>query len=153
MHLIDVLQNKAETGKKPIVVGGDAESGEVAEFLAAQGKEVTLVAKYNQVAQEAVISDQSLLIQKLFGYRVNIIFRNALTEVTPDGVLLKDVSGLKIEVKGDSVVLGWGYDPNYDLYLKAKDLVKEIYLTGDVYKPRRLREPSWKVFRLGSPFE
>ena len=59
-----------------------------------------------------------------------------LKEITDDGVIAEDSEGALTEIKGDSVVVCAGYDPDNALYNELKGEVEELYLIGDAVKAR-----------------
>ena len=160
----DVLSGKGKTGKKVAVLGGGGNGAEVASYLAAEGKDVTIIeilppeelekdtgrGKPTRLQKEIYPNLWGLarelprryrmqLIKMLGGYGVKAIYGAETTEITDKGLTIKVGDGKRF-IKADSVVLAVGDKPNNRLYGKLFSKVPELYRVGDCVKPRREME-------------
>lgn len=126
----DILEGKA-SGKNIVVIGGGSIGCETAEFLAKQGKKVSIVEMTDKLASNTGKTDQTILLGHLKGYGVKLLTECRVEKITADEVVYKAKDGKKAAVKADTVVLAIGDKPDSSLYDSLKDEVKEIYNIGD----------------------
>lgn len=126
----DILEGKA-SGKNIVVIGGGSIGCETAEFLAKQGKKVSIVEMTDKLASNTGKTDQTILLGHLKGYSVKLLTECRVEKITADEVVYKAKDGKKAAVKADTVVLAIGDKPDSSLYDSLKDEVKEIYNIGD----------------------
>lgn len=134
----DVLLGKVVTGHKVLVAGGGLIGAETADFLAEQGRDVTIIEMKPEIASDLDPYAKPMLIQELKNHNVKMICNGMIQEFLADGVLYKDAENSEEEISSlrgfDSVVLALGtrnYDP---LSERLKDMVKEVYVIGDAKK-------------------
>ena len=157
----DVLSGNGKTGKKIAVLGGGGNGSEVASYLAAEGKEVTIIEILPPqelekdigrgrptrlqkeiypnlwgLARELPRRYRMQLIKMLGEYGVKAIYGAETTEITDKGLTVKQ-GDQKRFVEADSVVLAVGDKPSNELYGKLFSKVPELYMVGDCVKPRR----------------
>jgi 2,4-dienoyl-CoA reductase (NADPH2) len=160
----DVLSGKAKTGKKVAVLGGGGNGAEVASYLAAEGRDVTIIEILPPeelekdigrgrptrlqkeiyphlwgLARELPRRYRMQLIKMLGGHGVKTIYGAETEEITDKGLTVKQ-GDEKSFVEVDSVVLAVGDKPNNRLYEKMFGKVPELYTVGDCVKPRRIME-------------
>ncbi len=126
----DVLLG-AETGKNVVVIGGGSVGCETAEFLAAKGKNVSIIEMQDELASNTGKTAQTVLLGHLKGHGVNMLTGCRVEKITPDKVFYKDKNGNTSSLKADTVVLAIGTKPDISLYESLKDEIKEIYNIGD----------------------
>lgn len=133
----DVIQGRALTGGRVLVVGGRLVGMEIADFLAKQGKRVFLVTLH-ELGQNGRSLERNIyrtVRDSLIRHGVSIFSNTPLAEVTDKGAyVIHNRHLLFLEV--DTVVLAIGVKPNNRLAEEIMDLVGEIYLIGDCCKPR-----------------
>lgn len=131
----DVLLGKVITGKKVLVAGGGLVGAETADFLAEQGRRVTVIEMKDGLALERDPYARPILLDSLKKAEVEIHTNSAIQEFFPDGVSYKDLSAPDSPVKElrgfDSVVLALGHVSNNTLESEIKDCIKEVYVLGD----------------------
>lgn len=131
----DVLLGKVITGKKVLVAGGGLVGAETADFLAEQGRHVTVIEMKDGLALERDPYARPILLDSLKKAEVEIHTNSAIQEFFPDGVSYRDLSDPTSpvrELRGfDSIVLALGHVSNNTLESKLKDCVKEVYVLGD----------------------
>lgn len=140
---MDVTSGKEkDLGKTVIVVGGGVIAAEIAISQAMKGKKVILTTRRGQkMMQWEIASDDSApswqrIIELLEEYHVDLKLMMTLKEITDDGVIMTDISGDNNVIKGDSVVICAGFDPENSLYRLLNGRIKELYIIGDAVKAR-----------------
>jgi NADPH-dependent 2,4-dienoyl-CoA reductase/sulfur reductase-like enzyme len=140
----DVLESKVDTGEKVVIIGGELVACEVAEILAAKGKNVTLCdvpAGGGQLAASMEISAKmgynKLMAER--GIALPLIPNIQFKEITDQGVTVVHPDGREQFVEADTVVIAAGYLANDGL---AKTLAGKTwdppYLIGDCVKSGRI---------------
>ncbi len=153
IEVLDVLGN-VQTGKNVIVVGGGMIACDVALFLAEQGKKVTITTRGNEIARDMTTISRLAFFERLNNQDVEIRTGMHLKEVVDSGIIVSDRSGVKSEIKGDTVVLAGGQKPDrklFDELMQVSEL--EVYAIGDCVEPRTIfdaiHEGHWVGRALG----
>ena len=126
----DILSG-APSGKTVAVIGGGSIGCETAEYLAKQGKKVSIIEMTDTLAGNTGKTDQTILLGHLKGYKVKLLTESKVEKITPAEVVYKTKDGKTASVKADTVVFAVGGKPETSLYDSLKDDVKEIYNIGD----------------------
>ena len=142
IHLMtahQLLSGQRSTGETAVVVGGGSVGCEVANFLAQQGKAVTVVEMLDAVATDIHSMVRVALLEELNKHGVKILTGVKFEAVTGEGVEAVDRESRKVRVKADTVVFAVGARARDQL---AKDLKGKIDLRiiGDAKQPRRIRD-------------
>ena len=145
----DVLTGKAAVGDEMVIIGGGIIGCETAEFLAAQGKKVTVVEMLDNLATGMERTHRQFLLQRLDGRGVNLMVRTEAQAVAGDGVLVRMADGKERTLAADTVVLAIGVSPNQQLYQALRGKVGEIYQVGDCVEPRHIFEAISEGFLAG----
>ncbi len=130
VNATDILSG-ASSGKNAVVIGGGSIGCETAEFLAKQGKKVTVIEMTDTLAGNTGKTAQTILLGHLKGNGVKILTECAVQKITATDVIYKSKDGKTNSLKADTVVLAIGNRPEASLYESLKDEVKEIYNIGD----------------------
>ncbi len=129
-NAIDILKGKP-CGKNVVVIGGGSIGCETAEYLAKQGKKVSIIEMTDTLAGNTGKTDQTILLGHLKGYKVGLLTECKVEIITETDVIYKTKDGKETSVKADSVVFAVGGKPETTLYDSLKEEVKEIYNIGD----------------------
>ena len=125
----DVLQNKVNLGSTVLVVGGGMVGCETAEYLAAAGKQVTIVEQLPQLAGDVEIRTRKLLLNRLDTHKVEVLCNTRLESLADDKVTCSQ-AGVRLVIDAvDTVVLALGYRAN------GKPLSKKLHKIGDCVQP------------------
>jgi 2,4-dienoyl-CoA reductase-like NADH-dependent reductase (Old Yellow Enzyme family)/thioredoxin reductase len=135
----EVLQRKVPVGRKVVVVGGGLVGVGVAEFLAVEGKEVTVVEMLRRIAMDAPPFDRLGLLQRLAEHKVRTL-TNTTAEGVEDGGLAVAHEGERQVLEADTIVVAVGSRPNQDLLPALQGKVPEVYAVGDCVEPRRAHQ-------------
>ena len=130
INATDVLKGK-DCSKNVVVIGGGSIGCETAEYLAKQGKKVSIIEMTDTLAGNTGKTDQTILMGHLKGYKVQLLTESKVEKITATDVIYKTKDGKTNSVKCDTVVLAIGGRPETTLYDSLKDEVPEIYNIGD----------------------
>jgi len=167
----DVLSNRTEVGDKVVVVGGGRIGCETAEFLADEGKKVTIIemiadpasAVYwtnrpplitigfevlPDIAKDVNWSNRYLLVERLKECGIQILAGSKLEEITDKGVIYSKNSAKKT-LEADTVVLALISVSNKGLMAEIKGKVPELYSVGDCAEIGQLLEAIHRGFHVG----
>jgi 2,4-dienoyl-CoA reductase-like NADH-dependent reductase (Old Yellow Enzyme family)/thioredoxin reductase len=142
----DVLQNKARLGSKVVVIGGGLVGCETAEWIAENGKDVTIIEQLPTIARDMESRTRKLMMKRLAALKVEIIRHTKVECFTCDKVICCQ-GGLRYEIEGvDSFVLALGYRAN-PIALQLSN--KKVHKIGDCLQPRKAIEAIHEGFFLG----
>ena len=117
--------------KRVVVIGGGSIGCETAEFLAKQGRKVSIIEMTDTFAGNTGKTAQTILLGHLKGNGVKLVAESRVEKITATEVVYKFKDGKTSSVKADTVVVAIGNRPDTSLYDSLKDEVKEIYNIGD----------------------
>lgn len=132
----DVLSGKAATGKKVVVIGGNAVGLEVAEFLAARDKEVEVLEMMDRIGKDLGATVSAHLRNKLNELKVKISCSTKVRAISQRIVTVIDKEGRESNREVDSVVIAVGSRSDDQLVQKLTGKAPELYVIGDALKPR-----------------
>lgn len=131
-----LLAGKRTAGNKVIVLGGGSVGCEVADYLIALEKKVTVVEFLDDLAKNAEPSQRFFLLQRIKDGGVETSLGTRITQVLPDGAVCEK-DGQMLELRGyDTVVSALGYVSDDQLLAHMPDGVTEIHVIGDAKSPR-----------------
>ncbi len=145
----DVLTAKVETGSKCLVIGGGLVGSETAEFLAEQGKAVTIVELRDSVAVDMEYKTRQMLMPRL--KELGVV---CMTEIE----VLSLSSGSEVRVKTpyvektltgfDTIVIALGYRPDTSLCFELAEAGVDFIRVGDCKKVGKIINGVWDGFHL-----
>ncbi|MFC1944635.1 FAD-dependent oxidoreductase [Chloroflexota bacterium] len=127
-------------GKRVVIIGGDRPGCEIAEFLAARGKEVTIIERGRKLAKEEVLLPRRLLLSELERLGVVALTNARCEEITEKGVKIVSEEGAESIIEADTVILAISPEPNTELVELLRRRVTEVYLAGDCSEPGGIRD-------------
>ena len=130
VNATDILKG-APAGKNVTVIGGGSIGCETAEYLAKQGKKVSIIEMTNTLAGNTGKTDQTILLGHLKGHKVGLFTECKVEKISETDVVYKTKNGKTNTLKADTVVLAVGGKPETELYESLKEEIKEIYNIGD----------------------
>ncbi|MEM4832053.1 MAG: FAD-dependent oxidoreductase [Sulfolobales archaeon] len=138
----DVLLGKAEVGKKVIVVGGGFVGIETAIHLAMEGRDVTIVEAFPEIARDVEPVSRIALLRPggiLSKYKIKVVTSTTVIKIEKRGVEVVKPPLEREFIEADTVVLAVGRTPNLDphLYEAAKSRARRVYVIGDAKSPRK----------------
>lgn len=135
---IEVLCDDAKVGDQVVVVGGGLIGCETSDYLAVQGKKVTVVEMLEKIGMD-VGPNLGDVLERMEKAGVETAVRTKMEAVTPEGVRATR-DGVSIFYPADTVVIAVGLKKNDHLVEKLQDMVPEVVPVGDCLKPRRILE-------------
>ncbi len=145
----DVLAARVSVGERVVVVGGGDVGCETAEYLAAQGRRVTILEMLPDVAGELAAWTRRLLVDRLVVADVEILTQTRVVTIGA-GRVTYERGGVNGEITPvDSVVLACGVLPRRELADSLRETGVPIYVIGDALKPRNLADAIREGFELG----
>jgi 2,4-dienoyl-CoA reductase-like NADH-dependent reductase (Old Yellow Enzyme family)/thioredoxin reductase len=125
-------------GDKVVVVGGGLVGCETADYLAEQGKEVTIVEMLRHTARDIGPAARYFLRQRMKEKGINILTSTTVEEISDGGVKVKSGESSQLLAPVDTVVLATGAESVNDLEAKVKGMALEVYVIGDAAKPGKI---------------
>ncbi len=127
-----------DLGNNILVVGGGMVGCETADYLASQGKAVTIVEMLKTTAKDIGPAARFFLRRRLKEKNVKILTQSTVKANTASSVEIDTPSGQQKIGPFDNIVLATGATPVNDLAEQARGLVPEIYVIGDADKPGKI---------------
>lgn len=143
----DVLAG-TEVGENVVVVGGNSLGCETAEWLAQNGKKVTIVEMRDDFLTDTDSSVKYDMLRTLQQLKVGFIKGSTLLGVTPEGAIIQDHGGNRQEVKCDGVIFATGAVPERGLFKKLQNKGVELYVVGDATKPGQIIDAIAESYRV-----
>ncbi len=128
----------AKMGDKVVVVGGGLVGCETADYLAQQGKEVTVVEMLRHTARDIGPSARYFLRRRMAEKGIRILTSTIVEEIVDGGVRVKTGEASQLLSPVDTVVLATGAESVNELEPKVKDMVSEVYVIGDAARPGKI---------------
>jgi 2,4-dienoyl-CoA reductase (NADPH2) len=105
-------------GHRVVIVGADLVALELAEFLAARGRLVSVLEADKTIAPELGNKRKTEHMDRLDRLGVTAHVRAVVDEIVPDGVVFTPYGGTSRRLAADSVVIAGTLQPNTELYEK-----------------------------------
>jgi len=120
-------------GRRVAVVGGDLVAVELAEFLAARGRLVSILDPGTTIAPEVGWKRRTEHMRRLDRLGVTVHVASTVEEIVSDGVWFLPAGGVRRHLDADSVVLAGVLEPDVRLYdaLVARLPQVEVTAIGD----------------------
>jgi pyruvate/2-oxoglutarate dehydrogenase complex dihydrolipoamide dehydrogenase (E3) component len=148
----DVLAGRTSVGKKVLVIGGGSVGCETADFLASQGKHVTLVEMRADIGVDVVQRVRQVLLQRLESGKVGVETSATVCRILGDGVVLEQCGGKKQLTGYDDLVLALGTKSENGLAAALKNDGYEVVVVGDAAEPRDALEAILKAGEIGRKY-
>jgi len=150
VYAIDILTGRAEAGENVIIIGGDGTGCETANFLADQGKKVTILEILPQVLSKEGTIVQMRLLDELARKNVEILTGITYEFSSLEGPIIKTADGETRRLEADTYVLATGSRSNSDLIPALREKFKNVHVIGDAAEPRRIRDAIEEGFEIGN---
>lgn len=145
-----VLRGAAEVGARVVVWGGRQTGLHAAEFLANQGKQVTVVEENRRIGRDVPAFDVIGFRRRLPKAGVKMLTASTVKEIRKGEVLVSTEGQAESRSIGaDTVVVAEGMSPNKQLWEQLQGKVSELYIIGDAAAPRRAINAIADGFRVG----
>jgi 2,4-dienoyl-CoA reductase-like NADH-dependent reductase (Old Yellow Enzyme family)/thioredoxin reductase len=140
LSVAEVLSGRSQIGKRVVVIGGGLVGCETAEFLAAQGKEVTIIEVLPQILANKPPLLQIKTLLSITGRGIVIKTGATCEKVSTEGVTICTPDGTSQTIPADTVVIATGSKTDRRLYDALQGKVGRIILVGDAVEPRSIFE-------------
>lgn len=120
-------------GHRVVIVGADLVALELAEFLAARGRLVSVLEQGKAIAPELGNKRKTEHMDRLDRLGVTVHVRAAVEEIVAGGVVFTPFGGTSRELAADSVVVAGTLEPNTELHEKLIAALPDIpvHAAGD----------------------
>jgi len=145
---LEVLKKKAPIGDNVTVIGGGLIGVETAEFLADQGKAVTVVEMLKHAASDVGPTTRWGLLSRLTK-KMKIITSKEVIEIEKKSVILQDQNGHQDEIPADTVIIATGLTGRDDLVEMLDQTVVEYYVVGSCREPGQIAQAIADGFATG----
>ncbi len=132
-----------------LVIGGGLVGLESADYLAAQGIQVTLVEMLDEVGGDMDIMAKQMLFKRLQKAGVAIMPKTKVSRFTPDTMYAQQGED-EISLPIGTVVVAVGVRSNRELPDALENCDLDIHVIGDAVKPRKALEAIWEGFSVGN---
>jgi len=134
-----VLLGSRVSGQNVMVIGGGLVGSETAEFLAEQGRRVTLVEMLDDIALNVEPMTRMLLLKRLGRLNVNVMTRCKLESISRTAAIVEQ-RGHRLTLPCDSLVFACGFEPNNQLESKGREAGWNVKVIGDCKAPGTIKE-------------
>ena len=145
---VEVLAGRAPVGERVVVMGAERVGCETADFLASQGKKVTLTRRGTRLATRLNPLANRELRDRLLAGGVQVLTGVQYLEVTQEGLVVLDREGQRQVIPCDTIVSAVGARPNDGLFQALRGWY-EVYPVGDVLGPKGIWEALAEGWRAG----
>jgi 2,4-dienoyl-CoA reductase (NADPH2) len=123
-------------GKKVVIIGGQIQGVQLAEFLSQRGRDVTIVdqdpAEKLGLNMPDYVKERVLLFNQSHG--VKTLMGVTYHEINDQGIELTTAYGIRKTIEADSIIIAVPTNPNTALVDSLKGKVNEVYTVGDCQK-------------------
>jgi 2,4-dienoyl-CoA reductase (NADPH2) len=123
-------------GKKVVIMGGNIQGCQVAEFLVKRGRQVTIVETGKELGTGLpVIFVKPLLLGWLADKGVTMITEAKYEEITDKGLVITNKQGEKQSIAADTIVTALPLLPDTKLVKSLENAAPKVYSIGDCQEP------------------
>jgi 2,4-dienoyl-CoA reductase (NADPH2) len=124
-------------GRKVVIIGGQIQGLQLAEFLVQRGRDVTIV---DEGPEDSLgLNLPGFLLPRLLLYNyshgVKVLMNAKYHEITEQGLTITTGYGIKKTLKADNIILALPLEPSATLADSLKGKAAEIYTVGDCKTP------------------
>ncbi len=136
-------------GKRVVIIGGDIQGLELAEFLVKRGRKVTVVETSDKFGANMVAIIANRLIPWLNKKGVTMLSGVKYEEITDKGLAITSKEGKKQIIEVDSILPALPLSPNTELLQAIEGKIPEVYPVGDCREPHRILHAIHDGSRVG----
>ena len=140
IHAWEVLKRQQDVKGKIVVVGAGCQGCETAEYLAAKGKDVTIVEMLPELAWDMEPFTRILLLERFQKYDLKVYKSTTVEEINSYGINAREKDGKRLTIEADTIVICAGAQSNDKLSASLVDGTTTIYSIGDCKVPARVLE-------------
>jgi len=132
---LDVLAGRQGVGNRVVVIGGELVACETADYLAQQGKIVTILRRGPSMAANLNPRARDNLLARLTRNGVTMLTGVRYEEITDRGLVITDKEGKRQNIEADTIVLATGAIQNIELATQLEGQDITLHLIGDCVTP------------------
>jgi pyruvate/2-oxoglutarate dehydrogenase complex dihydrolipoamide dehydrogenase (E3) component len=133
-----VYEKNVTPGQKIVIIGGGDTGCETADWLAAPGREITVVEVMSQVLCHMKKIPSQHLLSRLADKGVTILTETEPTSIDKNNMHLKRKDGQEVVLEADQVIFSICPEPEDTLLTALKGKVKQVVGVGDAVCPGNL---------------
>jgi 2,4-dienoyl-CoA reductase (NADPH2) len=122
-------------GKRVVIIGGDMQGCELAEFLVKRGRKVTIVDTAEAPGEAVPIVNRVYLLEWLTNKGVTTMTGVKYEEITEKGINVITKEGKRQTIEADTIVPALPLTPDTELLRSLEGKVPELYHIGDGRQP------------------
>ncbi|MCF6156969.1 MAG: FAD-dependent oxidoreductase [wastewater metagenome] len=150
LHVKKAFATVHSLGKNIAIVGGGPEGCELADFLASQGKKVTLIEMRRVLGLELVAHPRYHVCERLKKLGAHLHVNTKVTEVGHDYIIIRRRREADQKLDGfDNIVTPILHQPNPALATPLQALAPEVYTIGDALGGRTALEAITEGTEIG----
>jgi 2,4-dienoyl-CoA reductase (NADPH2) len=146
---VDILTGKKKAGRKVVIIGGGCTGGETAEFLANQGKQVTIIEMLDRIAADVDYWNHWVLMDRLVEAGIRMISNAKVEEISGEYVRVT-VGGRQERIEANTVAYAVGAQSYNPLVRELEGRFEPVHPIGDCLTPQRVRQAIEAGFQIGS---
>ena len=136
-------------GKQVVVIGGDIQGLEVAEFLVKRGRQVTIVETSGELGKEMFKYLKNPLLDFLSEKGVVMLTDVKYEEVIDEGLVITTKEKKRQIIRADNILVAMPPKPSTELFKEFESKFAEIYLIGDCKEPHLIQDAIHDGFHIG----
>jgi len=146
----DVLEGRREVGQKVLVIGGGMVGVEVAEVLAAGGKQVSVVEILEEIARDMDPLNRKVVLKRLSSLPVELHTKTELTKVEGGRAFVRTDGEERELGTFDSFVMAVGGRPFDPLSAELAEAGLSVRVVGDAQRPAKIHDAVVSGHRAGA---
>lgn len=136
-------------GEKVIIIGGQMQGLELAEFLVKRNRRVVILENSDKIGFGMHKLNLDRLAPWLIEKGVTILSEVGYKEIVDNGIVITTADGEERHLEADSIAIAMPPSSNVTLYEALRDKMPEIYLIGDSREPGNILQAVADGFRTG----
>lgn len=145
----DILDGKVKPGSKCVLIGGGQVGAETAHFLSQMLRNVTIVEMRDSIASDAALAANWQLTKALEVRKVKMMTSTTVLNITDNGVVVKDQSGIESEIAADTIVVAAGYRSYNPLSAELANSGIPVQVVGDAIQARNVSSATEEGYHAG----
>jgi len=149
LDVYDVLEDRAPVGQRVVVLSGERAGLVCAEYLSAQGKQVTIVEPGDRIASDVIPTFRWRHMAWVKEYDIETVIGARVEVVTREGVAVIGKDGARHLIPADTVIAAGPRGSVQALVDGLEFSGDEMYIAGDVIRPRAVHNAVREGFLAG----
>ena len=123
-------------GKRVVIIGGDIQGCQLAEYLVERGRKVTIVDNKPELGKGLTMITKVRLLPWLEAQGVRMLSECEVESITNDGVAVVRKDGSREVISADTIIPALELAPDLSLVESLAGRVPEVYAVGDCREPK-----------------